>query len=74
MSRTITEIPYCKVCNVNLNFEAEKAKDIYKKVKLVLEKGADISIRNAQDKLPIDLASNDNLKEKTVQLLLKQNQ
>ena len=63
-----------KVCNVNLNFEAEKAKDIYKKVKLVLEKGADISIRNAQDKLPIDLASNDNLKEKTVQLLLKQNQ
>lgn len=63
-----------KVCNVNLNFEAEKAKDIYKKVKMLLEKGADISIRNAQDKLPLDLASNDNLKEKTVQLLLKQNQ
>lgn len=63
-----------KVCDVNLNFEAEKAKDIYKKVKLLLEKGADVSIRNAQDKLPLDLASNDNLKEKTVQLLLKQNQ
>ncbi|MCH7399715.1 hypothetical protein MM236_17090 [Belliella sp. DSM 107340] len=60
-----------KVCNVNLNFEAEKAKDIYKKVKMLLEKGADVSIRNAQDKLPLDLASNDNLKEKTVALLLK---
>ncbi|NBL63945.1 hypothetical protein GV828_01885 [Flavobacterium sp. NST-5] len=59
-----------KVCNVNLNFEAEKAKDIYKKVKMLLEKGADISIRNAQDKLPLDLASNDNLKEKTVKLLM----
>lgn len=63
-----------KVCDVNLNFEAEKAKDLYKKVKLILEKGADVSIRNSQDKLSIDLASNDNLKEKTVQLLLKQNQ
>ncbi|WAC42562.1 ankyrin repeat domain-containing protein [Pedobacter sp. SL55] len=59
-----------KVCNVNLNFEAEKAKDIYRKAKLLLEKGADVSIRNAQDKLPLDLASNDNLKEKTVKLLM----
>lgn len=60
-----------KVCGLNLNFDQNKAKDIYRKVKLLLAKGADPSIRNSQDKTAIDLAVDDNLKEKTVALLLK---
>ncbi|MEA1785636.1 ankyrin repeat domain-containing protein [Arenibacter sp. GZD96] len=61
-----------KLCAVNLNFDAEKARELYKKVKFVLEKGADATIRNSQDKLPHELAMDDNLKEKIASLLLKQ--
>lgn len=60
-----------KVCGMDLNFDETKAKDLYRKAKLLLNKGADPSIRNSEDKTAIDLASNDNLKEKTVALLLK---
>ncbi|MBC9797222.1 ankyrin repeat domain-containing protein [Sinomicrobium weinanense] len=60
-----------KVCGLDLNFDQAKAKDLYRKVKLLLNKGADPSIRNAEDKTATDLAANDNLKEKTVALLLK---
>lgn len=60
-----------KLCSINLNFEADKAKELYRKVKLVLEKGADKNIRNSQDKLAYELAIDDNLKEKVVALLLK---
>ncbi|WCM41263.1 ankyrin repeat domain-containing protein [Flavobacterium sp. CBA20B-1] len=59
-----------KLCGVNLNFEANKAKDLYRKVKLVLKNGADKAIRNNQDQLPLDLATDDNLKEKIVILLM----
>jgi len=60
-----------KVCAFNVNFEAEKAKETYKKVKLLLENGADASISNDEDKTPLMLASDDNLKIKTVELLMK---
>ncbi|MCZ4221948.1 ankyrin repeat domain-containing protein [Pedobacter rhodius] len=61
-----------KVCAFNVNYEAEKAKEIYRKVKLLIENGADISITNDQDKTALMLASDDNLKIKTVELLMKQ--
>lgn len=61
-----------RVCGMDLNYDQEKASDLYKKVKLLLGKGADPSIRNTQDKTAVDLAGDDNLKEKVVALLLKQ--
>ncbi len=60
-----------KVCAINLNFEESKSKDLYKKVKKLLKLGANPSLTNNMDKTPIDLASTDNLKEKTVLILLK---
>ncbi|CAH0161354.1 MULTISPECIES: ankyrin repeat domain-containing protein [unclassified Pedobacter] len=61
-----------KVCAYNVNYEAEKAKETYRKVKLLLENGADIAITNDQDQTALMLASDDNLKIKTVELLMKQ--
>lgn len=61
-----------KVCAYNVNYEAEKAKETYRKVKLLLENGADITITNDQDQTALMLASDDNLKIKTVELLMKQ--
>lgn len=61
-----------KVCTYNVNYEAEKAKETYRKVKLLLENGADITITNDQDQTALMLASDDNLKIKTVELLMKQ--
>ncbi len=60
-----------KVCAIDLNFDADKSKDLYKKVKKLLKLGASPIALNNQDKTPIDLASTDNLKEKTVLILLK---
>lgn len=61
-----------KVCAYNVNYEAEKAKETYRKVKLLIENGSDISLTNDQDKTALMLASDDNLKIKTVELLMKQ--
>lgn len=61
-----------KICAYNVNYEAEKAKDTYRKAKLLIENGADISITNNQDQTALHLASDDNLKIKTVELLMKQ--
>ncbi|XZF15812.1 ankyrin repeat domain-containing protein [Chitinophagaceae bacterium MMS25-I14] len=60
-----------KVCAYNVNYEAEKAKETYRKVKLLLEIGADVSITNDKDQTALMLASDDNLKIKTVELLIK---
>jgi ankyrin repeat protein len=60
-----------KVCAFNVNFDAEQAKETYRKVKLLLENDADSSITNDQDKTALMLASDDNLKIKTVELLMK---
>lgn len=61
-----------KVCAYNVNYDAEAAKEIYRKVKLLLENGADKDITNDKDENAITLASTDNLKIKTVELLMKQ--
>lgn len=61
-----------KVCAYNVNYEAEKAKETYRKVKLLIENGADITMSNDKDQTALMLASDDNLKIKTVELLMKQ--
>lgn len=60
-----------KVCAFNVNYDANQAKETYRKVKLLLENGADASITNDEDKTALMLASDDNLKIKTVELLMK---
>lgn len=61
-----------KVCAYNINYEENKAKETYRKVKLLIENGADSAIANNKDETALMLASNDNLKAKTVEFLLKQ--
>jgi len=60
-----------KVCRIDCNYSQETAKELYKKVKLLLENGADTSITNNKDETVVMLASADNLKGKIVELLLK---
>ncbi len=60
-----------KVCAFNVNYDANQAKETYRKVKLLLENGADSLITNDEDKTALMLASDDNLKIKTVELLMK---
>lgn len=60
-----------KVCAYHVNYDQEAAKQVYRKVKLLIEQGADVNATNDQDQLPMDLAAQDNLKSKTVELLLK---
>lgn len=60
-----------KVCTFNVNYDANQAKETYRKVKLLLENGADSSITNDEDKTALMFASDDNLKIKTVELLMK---
>lgn len=59
-----------KVCAFDVNFDHEMAKDTYRKVKLLIQKGIDINLTNNQDQTAMMLASTDNLKAKTVELLL----
>lgn len=61
-----------KVCAYNVNYEPEKAKETYRKVKLLIGNGADTKLSNHQDQTALMLASDDNLKIKTVELLMKQ--
>ena len=60
-----------KVCRIDCNYSQETAKELYKKVKLLLENGADVNITNNKDETAVMLASTDNLKGKIVELLLK---
>ncbi|MBN9298324.1 MAG: ankyrin repeat domain-containing protein [Filimonas sp.] len=61
-----------KVCGFNVNYDAEAARDLYKKVKLLLDAGADPSVTNDKDETPLMLAQQDNLKVKSVELLMRQ--
>jgi len=59
------------VCSENLNYEQSKAQELYKKVKTLLSLGADPNITNDEDKTPIDVAQDDDLKSKALALMLK---
>lgn len=52
------------------NHDQNQAKETYKKVKLLLDSGASPSIVNNQEQSAMMLASQDNLKAKTVEILL----
>jgi ankyrin repeat protein len=60
-----------QVCAYNVNYDQEVARQLYQKVKLLIEAGADPNATNDQDQTPLMLAAQDNLKAKTVELLLK---
>jgi ankyrin repeat protein len=60
-----------KVCAYNVNYDQEAARQLYQKVKLLIAAGADPNATNDQDQTPLMLAVQDNLKAKTVELLLK---
>lgn len=58
------------VCRIDCNYSHEAAKEMYKKVKLLLGLGADAWITNNKEETALMLASTDNLKGKIVELLL----
>jgi len=58
-----------KVCSGTAS-GSEAAKDVYRKVKLLLEAGADANATNDKDETPVMLAMQDDAKAKTVELLL----
>jgi uncharacterized protein len=60
-----------QVCAYNVNYDQEAARQLYRKAKLLIEKGADPNATNDKDQTPMMLAAQDNLKAKTVELLLK---
>jgi uncharacterized protein len=60
-----------KICAYDLNHDQNKAKESYKKVKLLISEGADVALTNNQDQTALNLASTDNLKEKIVEILLR---
>ena len=59
-----------KVCAFDVREDHDKAKETYRKVKFLLEKGADPAITNDKDQTALMLASEDNYKIKTVELLM----
>lgn len=59
-----------KICDHDSNHDHKTAKETYKKVKILLEAGAQIDVSNSKEETPLMLASKDNLKTKTVELLL----
>ena len=60
-----------KVAAYDVNYDQNAARDTYKKMKMLLELGADASATNNKDETALMLASADNLKSKTVELLLQ---
>ena len=62
-----------KVAAYNVNYDQNAARDTYKKTKILIELGADASATNNKDETALMLASTDNLKSKTVELLLQHN-
>ncbi|KRD08281.1 hypothetical protein ASE21_16475 [Flavobacterium sp. Root901] len=60
-----------KICAFDIRFEKEAAKEVYRKAKLLIEQGADVTITNNNNETPLMLASKDNLKIKTVELLME---
>lgn len=59
-----------KICSRETLHEEKRAKEVYRNVKLLLGAGASANITNANEETPMMLASNDNMKTKTVELLI----
>ncbi|MDV6168240.1 ankyrin repeat domain-containing protein [Flavobacterium sp. DG1-102-2] len=59
-----------KVAAYNVNYDQNAARDTYKKSKALLELGVDANATNNADETAMMIASADNLKSKTVELLL----
>ena len=59
-----------KVCKQDSNYEETKAKQTYRKVKMLLKHGADPTVENTEDKKAVDYAMEDQLKTKVVELLM----
>lgn len=59
-----------KVVMKDSNYDQNAAKETYKKVKFLLDNGATASILNNKEQSAMMIASEDNLKAKTVELLL----
>ncbi len=59
-----------KVVMKDSNYDQNDAKETYKKVKFLLDNGATASILNNKEQSAMAIASEDNLKGKTVELLL----
>jgi ankyrin repeat protein len=58
------------ICRIDCNYSHEAAKEMYKKIKMLMEAGADVGLTNNKDETAMMLASTDNLKGKIVELLL----
>lgn len=61
-----------KACQVEINYDESKARDLYKKAKYLVSAGVDPQAEDSKDKKAVDYAMGDNLKIKTVEWLLKQ--
>lgn len=61
-----------KVCQVDFNYDENKARDLYKKVRYLVGQGINPQLENIADKRAVDYAMEDNIKLKTVEWLLKQ--
>lgn len=59
-----------KVCDIETLREEKRAKEVYRIAKLLLAAGADVNAVNDKEETPLMLASKDNAKVKTVELLL----
>ncbi|MFS4417786.1 ankyrin repeat domain-containing protein [Maribacter sp. 2307ULW6-5] len=59
-----------KICGRFTMNEDKRAKEVYRNVKMLLEAGADPSMTNANEETAMMIASTDNLKAKTVALLV----
>lgn len=62
--------PLHKVCAIETLREEKRGKEVYRIAKLLVAAGADIHMMNDKEETPIMLASKDNTKVKTVELLL----
>lgn len=59
-----------KICARETLHEEKRAKEVYGMVKLMLGAGADASLTNDADETPMMIAAKDNMKTKTVEILL----
>ncbi len=59
-----------KICDRETLHEEKRAKEVYRMVKMLLAAGADANVTNDAEQTPMMIASNDNMKTKTVELLL----